>query len=234
MAHSIGALRQHHHHPRVPFTERLKGAMGFFGFHVGEEPHYEVLFHEGAREIRQYRPLLLARVTVPGDFQHASQRAFHRLADYLFGRNLGRKQLIQYDPSFKEKTKRHTKVPFWQEKLEGGWRMCFVLPSGIRQHDAPAPFDRGIEIYSAPAHTVACLTYNGKNHPERIAQKVKSLRAWIESHNGKPLNEEFRVAQYEPPFRPPFFQKSELHIPLQKKDKNRTWEIHRVKGNALL
>ncbi|NBT92755.1 MAG: heme-binding protein, partial [Betaproteobacteria bacterium] len=52
-----------------------------------EEPKYTVLSKEGAIELRQYAPFLIAETVVEGDMDEASTRGFRLIADFIFGNN---------------------------------------------------------------------------------------------------------------------------------------------------
>ena len=52
-----------------------------------EEPPYQVLQQDGAFEIRQYAPQLVAQTWVEGDMDAASNRGFRRIANFIFGNN---------------------------------------------------------------------------------------------------------------------------------------------------
>ena len=52
-----------------------------------EEPKYTVLSKEGAIELRQYAPFLIAETMVEGDMDEASTRGFRLIADFIFGNN---------------------------------------------------------------------------------------------------------------------------------------------------
>ena len=57
--------------------------------HAIEEPRYQVLQSDGAFELRQYEPMLVAHVEVDGDASGARNAGFRLLAGYIFGGNQG-------------------------------------------------------------------------------------------------------------------------------------------------
>ena len=52
-----------------------------------EEPKFALLSKDGAIELRQYAPFLIAETVVEGDMDEASNRGFRLIADFIFGNN---------------------------------------------------------------------------------------------------------------------------------------------------
>ena len=52
-----------------------------------EEPKYTAHLSEGAFELRQYAPYLVAETAVAGDMDAASNQGFRNIADFIFGNN---------------------------------------------------------------------------------------------------------------------------------------------------
>ena len=48
-----------------------------------EEPEFTLISQENAIEVREYKPKIIARVEVEGDFDDASSKGFKLLADYI-------------------------------------------------------------------------------------------------------------------------------------------------------
>ena len=53
-----------------------------------EEPSYRVTLQAEPFEIREYAPLIVAQVEVPGDLSEASSAGFRLIANYIFGNNI--------------------------------------------------------------------------------------------------------------------------------------------------
>ena len=53
-----------------------------------EEPSYRVTQQAEPFEIREYAPLIVAQVEVPGDLSEASSAGFRLIANYIFGNNI--------------------------------------------------------------------------------------------------------------------------------------------------
>ena len=53
-----------------------------------EQAKYDVVESHGAIEIRDYPPMIVAEVSVPGDREEAVNDGFRLIADYIFGNNI--------------------------------------------------------------------------------------------------------------------------------------------------
>lgn len=63
-----------------------------------EQPSYQVVDRQGAIEIRDYAPMIVAQVTVTGQRQAAISQGFRQLADYIFGNNLPAQKVAMTAP----------------------------------------------------------------------------------------------------------------------------------------
>ena len=66
--------------------------------HAIEQPRYQVLQSDGAFELRQYEPMLVAHVEVEGDASGARNAGFRLLAGYIFGGNQGQRKIEMTAP----------------------------------------------------------------------------------------------------------------------------------------
>ena len=198
----------------IPLSEKLKGIPGIFGIRLGEAPHYDVLSYDGDIEIRSYRPLLLASITINGSFEEARKEAFLALANYIFGKNKDKKHLKMTSPVLQEANNDVLPMtsPVIQEPTGSGWTMSFVLPVKYNLATAPTPKDRRIHLYTQPARVVACLRYSGVNNQEKIKKYSAELMRWLsKNHLYDPIGE-IQSAQYDGPSTIPFLRKNEVLI----------------------
>lgn len=59
-----------------------------------ESPDYHVEVKDGEFEVRLYPGYILAQVDVEGDFRDALLKGFSILADYIFGNNRRKEELL--------------------------------------------------------------------------------------------------------------------------------------------
>jgi hypothetical protein len=63
-----------------------------------EEPRFEVLEQDGAFELREYAPYLVAETRVEADFESAGNVAFQRLFRYISGNNTAQQKIAMTAP----------------------------------------------------------------------------------------------------------------------------------------
>lgn len=204
----------HESHRTIPFKEILKSIPGFFGIRLEQAPHYEVLYNEDQVEIRKYAPMVLAQVTVDGEYDEYSEKAFRTLADYIFGENTGDEKISMTNPVLQEKAEKKIPMtaPVFQEKSASGWTMSFVLPSEFTMENAPKPSNSQIQLKQRPEKLVAVWSYSGKNTPEKIQEAKNELNQWLQKHPSFHAKSHFWWAQYDAPITIPFLKKNEMHI----------------------
>jgi hypothetical protein len=205
---------QHESHRSVPLKEILKTIPGFFGIRLEEAPRYEVLYSEDQVEIRKYGPMVLAQVTVDGEYDQYSHRAFRTLADYIFGENSDDEKISMTNPILQEKAEKQIPMsaPLFQEKSVSGWTMSFVLPAEFSLKNAPKPTNPQIRLKQRPEKLVAVWSYSGNNTPEKIQEAKNELTQWLQKHPSFHAKSHFWWAQYDAPVTIPFLKKNEMHI----------------------
>ena len=183
----------------IPLTEKLKGIPGIFGIRLGEGPLYSVVASEGDKEIRKYRPCILASISINGTFEEVRKEAFISLASYIFGKN---------------KDKKHLKMtaPVLHVPTGSGWTMSFILPTKYTLASAPTPQDKRIQLHKKPEHIAATIRYSGVNNQEKIKKYSAELMRWLSrKHLYNPIGE-IQSAQYDGPTTIGFLRKNEIHV----------------------
>ena len=200
--------------PTIPFTEKLKGIPGIFGIRLADGPTYEVLTSDGDVEIRSYRPLLLASITINGNFEEARKEAFVSLANYVFGKNKDKKKLKMTIPVLQEEKsdKLAMTSPILHEPTDSGWTLSFFLPTEYNLATVPTPNDRRIHLFTRPARVMACLRYSGLNSQEKIKKHSLELLDWVEKNDLYDLIGTIQSAEYDGPSTIPFLRKNEVLI----------------------
>ena len=113
-----------------------------------EEPDYAVIRKWGAVEVRFYAPYVVAQVVVTGPEDTANSQGFPILADYIFGKNKGEKQLAAGTPATQlaVPTRLDMTAPVMQTAGQGGFIVEFVLPKSVTLRSAPEPIDDRIQL----------------------------------------------------------------------------------------
>lgn len=196
---------------KLPIKEVVKSIPGLVGIRLEEEPAHIVLKEEGSFQLREYQPLILASVTEQGSYDEAMDRAFERLAGYIFGDNQQRSTLAMTTPVLQNNQKLDMTTPVMQTQSGSSWTMSFVLPSELTFETAPIPDDAGIKIHPRPTTKVATYRYSGTNTLEAMNEAKRELEIWIKKI-GLNATGAISFAQYDQPFSLPFTKRNEAHI----------------------
>ena len=180
-----------------------------------EEVPYTVIEQNGAFELRQYSPHIVAETMVEGAFDQVGNEGFRRLADYINGENRSKQSIAMTAPVSQEAQpeKIAMTAPVGQEKSGDRWRITFVMPAKYALDTLPKPIDSRIEIKQEPGRLMAAVRYSGTWSRKRYEENKKRLLAWIEERGFKQTAEPV-WARYNPPFMPWFLRRNEILIPV--------------------
>ena len=194
----------------------LASACSVVGIRTVEEAGYAVIAEEGAFEVRDYGPLVVAETRVEGGMGENQNRAFFRLFDYISGENEVGQEIAMTAPVFQqpEGTKIAMTAPVFQERTESGWSMAFVLPREFSLETAPRPTSAAVVLREVPATRMAVVRYSGLRSEQALERHTERLLAWIseqelETRSGP------RSAAYDPPFTVPFLRRNEVLIEVE-------------------
>jgi len=178
-----------------------------------EEASYTVIEQNGAFELRQYSPHIVAETTVEGAFGQVGSEGFRRLADYINGENRTKQSIAMTAPVSQEaqSEKIAMTAPVGQEKSGDRWRITFVMPSTYALDTLPEPIDSRIEIKQEPARLMAAVRYSGTWSLKGYEENKARLLAWIEERGFRQIAEPV-WARYNPPFMPWFLRRNEILI----------------------
>lgn len=168
---------------------------------VSEEPAYEVEQRIGHLEIRRYAPYVIAETTIQADgIDTALETGFHRLFEYIRGRNHDAEKLAMTSP-------------VCSSHLNGGYAVSFVMPMCRTLRTLPRPDDSRVELIDMPARRVAVLAYRGRYNAEAVELHEHELADLVAeaklTSTGKPT-----FAGFDPPTTLPFLRRNEIWIDL--------------------
>lgn len=186
------------------------------GIQSEEQPSFTVLQEEDKFQVRQYGKLLVAKTVVKGDYKETNNKAFWKLANYIFGENEKKEEISMTAPVIRKPNSKDILVtePFFREKKKEKWTMYFVLPSEYTLDTVPKPSDPSVKIQEIPAKTVATIKYTGLLKETNIKEKSAELLDWIKKQGYTPVSLP-RSASYNPPWTFPYLRKNEIHIDIQ-------------------
>lgn len=177
-------------------------------------PDYRVLVSERSFEIRAYGTVTVAETVVHGERKQALGEGFRRLADYIFAKSRGGEKLPMTVPVFQDGgNPMASDPPVFDDGVEGGWRVRFVMPEGRTTADLPPPPD-GISIVELPERRVGAVRFAGVADDHRLNEHEDALRGWLERHGEKALPCEPEYAFYNSPMIPPPLRRNEVLLAL--------------------
>ena len=179
-----------------------------------EEPHYTVVEHLGALEIRQYGPRLAAETVVDGNELSSRSAGFRRLAGYIFGANTAKGSIAMTAPVAQEAGSRTIEMtaPVVQDQAgPGQWRIRFFMPAQYTLETLPRPNDPAVHIVAVPPQTYGVYRYTGSIDPAATAEARRELLRLLEGSGWSPTGEPVAWF-YDPPWTLPFLRRNEAAV----------------------
>ncbi len=192
---------------------------------VTEQQQYTVLRASDGYELREYPACAVAEVTVEADFDKAGSLAFQPLFTYISGNNLGQVSIDMTAPVVQQEsgeletgasTGRSEKLSMTAPVLQssdvaGRQVVAFVLPSSVTAASAPTPVDSRVVIREIPPSLTAATRYSGRWSRSSYNEHLQRLRSALE-RDGLHAVSEPRFARFDPPMKPWFLRRNEVHI----------------------
>lgn len=185
-----------------------------------------VVSREEGYEIREVEDYLIAETEMQSgtgfDFLGSSQ-AFNTLAGYLFGDNTRREEMEMTTPVISRREggkgeEMEMTTPVLSSQVNGKWKMSFVMSSKFKEETLPLPKNKKVSIKKVPAKTVAVVTFSGLVSDSEVGRREEILRKKLRKNlifRAK-SGAQIEVAQYNPPFTPPFARRNEISLELEK------------------
>lgn len=190
----------------------------FLGTHFAmatEEPSYRVVEQSEPFEIRQYSPLIVAQVEVPGDLSEASSAGFRLIANYIFGNNISvRDGGLNIAEPVPEKIAMTVPVIAEGKGDKKTWLIQFVMPKQYTIDTLPKPNNPQVKLVQVGPQKLAVIRFTGFVSDDKVQEKTTELMAWIKSRNEIALGNP-RLARYNPPWSIPWMRRNEILIPIQ-------------------
>ncbi len=179
-----------------------------------EQARYEVLDRDGAFELREYAPHIVAEVEVSGSRKEAIRKGFQEIADYIFGNNrVGRKMAMTAPVQQQAGEKIAMTAPVQQERAGQSWHVRFVMPAAYTMDTLPRPNNPAVHLVQVPAVRMAAVRFSGLANDARLREKTAALEAWLKARSLKAAGSPV-YAFYNPPWTLPPFRRNEVLIPV--------------------
>jgi DNA gyrase inhibitor GyrI len=162
-------------------------------------PEYEVIHRDGDFEIREYPPMVVVETPMAGP-DVAEGTSFMRLFRYISGSNETEQTISMTTP-----------VVTSQEN--GQRRMSFIVPEGVAADGAPRPTSEDVEVHTLAGGPFAAYRFSGRWSPSKFDDAARKLEQWLQERELEALGSPM-IANYDPPFTPPFLRRNEVWIRL--------------------
>lgn len=180
-----------------------------------EEAKFDVVTSDGDFQVRDYADQVVAEVVIDDDFEGAGNRAFRKLFGYISGDNEAREDIAMTAPV--SQTRQSEKIamtaPVGQRATDGGWAVSFMLPADYTIDSAPLPTDRAVQLRAIPGQRMASVRYSGRWTEKNYDKNLAVLAEWMEQEGLQATGEPV-WARYDAPFKPPFWRRNEILIPI--------------------
>jgi|TARA_B100000767_G_C19566041_1_gene451149 hypothetical protein len=183
---------------------------------AADEPEFNLIFKDNNFEIRQYKPKILAQISVSGDFDDASSKGFKILADFIFGNNISASGSLKIDMTTPVVMEPLSKLidmttPILTEGENKDWIVSFIMPKEYLLNTLPKPNNRDIKITSLPAEKYAVIVFSGLVRESSFDKQATLFFNFIKNKNLTTIGA-IQIARYNPPWTLPFFRRNELMI----------------------
>ena len=177
-------------------------------------------------ELRRYPAHVLAEIHVNATFDRAGNAAFRHLFNYISGYNRAEQKLAMTAPVIQgpaPSQKLAMTAPVLRSgPLPGGgqaadFAVAFVLPAGITAETAPVPLNSDIRIRTVPGSLTAVARFKGSGSEASFARHNEGLQAAIRLAGLTPVGAP-RYADFDPPFKPWFLRRNEVHQDVREPD----------------
>ncbi|WP_217701492.1 SOUL family heme-binding protein [Thalassospira lucentensis] len=180
-----------------------------------ETPDYDVVSSDGAFEVRQYPPIIIAEVTLDGSRKDAIGDGFRLLADYIFGNNKVKQDIAMTAPVQQQKsTEIAMTAPVQQQSSGDEWTVSFVMPSKYSMETLPDPVNQRVSLKQVPAKKYVVITFAGTTSDENVQEHEEKLKTYITDNSlsvfGPP-----KYAFYNPPWTLPSMRRNEVMMEIQ-------------------
>jgi len=180
-----------------------------------EEPVFTQVLKDGAFEVRDYAPNIVAEVTVSGSQGQASGQGFRILAGYIFGGNTGRQSIAMTAPVAQRRVGETIAMtaPVSQTSNGADWTVRFTMPASYTMQTLPRPNDRRITLREEPGQRMAVIRFSGVANARQVERHSRDLQEQLRTR-GMRATGPISMAQYDPPWTLWFMRRNEVMVPI--------------------
>jgi hypothetical protein len=177
-----------------------------------ETPEYMVIRKDREVELRQYPAYIKAQVEIEeSSYREAIFKGFRILADYIFGNNLGNKNIDMTSPVQVTEGQKIAMTKPVTISGEDVYSVAFIMPSQYTMATLPEPKNSGISFIKVESKIMAAIGFSGFYRDGQLKKAKKRLQQWLENENLQ-SDGAFIAAGYDPPWVPWFLARNEVMI----------------------
>ena len=181
-----------------------------------EQAKYAVVATHGSIEIRDYAPMIVAEVSVPGDREKAISDGFRMIADYIFGNNSSSQEVAMTAPVIQQASEKIAMTaPVTQQGSGEDWVVRFVMPSHYTMQTLPKPNNPDVSLKEIAEKRFAVIRFSGLARPKSLEKQTRELGAFIQSRNLQAHSGPI-YAFFNPPWTLPFLRRNEVMIEIDR------------------
>ena len=181
-----------------------------------EQARYDVIEKHEAIEVRDYAPMLVAEVSVPGDREKAISDGFRLIADYIFGNNISSQKVAMTAPVIQQPSEKIAMTaPVTQQGGEGLWLVRFVMPSSYTMQTLPKPNNSDVILREVTGKRFAVIRFSGLAKSNSLEAHTQELEAFIQARKFHAISEP-TFAFFNPPWNLPFLRRNEVMIEISR------------------
>ena len=177
-----------------------------------EQAKYDVVDTQGAIEIRDYAPHIVAEVTVKGERKAAINQGFRLIADYIFGNNTAATKVAMTAPVIQQPSEKIAMTaPVIQQGSGDAWNVRFVMPANYTLATLPKPNNDAVTLHEVAGTRTAAIRFSGMADEGALKKNTAALHAFLADRNLQARSAAI-FAFYNPPWTLPLFRRNEVMV----------------------
>lgn len=177
-----------------------------------EQPKFTLVEADGAIEIRDYAPMIVAEAEASGDRDSAIGAGFRIIADYIFGNNATAQKVAMTAPVTQQGGEKIAMTaPVTQQGEGQSWVVRFVMPAGYTMETLPKPNNPAVTLKEVPGRRFAVIRFSGLGSESNLAEHSAELTEFLHARNLTAVSAP-TYAFYNPPWTLPFLRRNEVMV----------------------
>ena len=180
-----------------------------------QSPEYAVRHADGAIEVREYGPYVVAEFEVNGARAPAARCGVLALSRYLKGANSARVRLSPTAPVTQTPGARIAVTsPLEQTQAAGRWMVRMMMPDAMRPDQLPSPIAESIRLTTVKPGLRVVLSFAGRSTCPVLGERERDLRSYARDAN-LIVTGPIEIAYFDDPLTLPWRRHNEISLPVE-------------------